>query len=189
MLEPPERFPLPVAESAGFPDASGRCDTCSAADRTNVEWLLQVRPRIGSSRPNRANRVRGCPVVVNHGLYVAQTCFEFRLRWSATSATAISVTSPHQPGIGEVCIGRPASFIDERLQSGTVGARHRAKYTIACPRYGSFGVNSGLREGLRLCANVVRKRVVFLGFVKFSNGSHGRVKKVDLGWKCVTEEA
>ncbi len=135
------------------------------------------------------NVVLAIVLVVDDCLGRGEAVTEERFFGGALGAGAIGVAAPGEIGLGEIAIALPAALVDERLQSGAVGARFRAKDAVAGAAVRRLGRHALLLERGTIGGDARGQRVDGFGLVERGDRARRRVDEIDEIGEGVAKEA
>src|SRR6185437_985194 len=127
-------------------------------------------------------------LVVDDRLGDGEPCAEEIALGGALRAGAIGEAAPGEISLGKIAVALPAALVDERLQTGAVGARLRAEDAMTGAARGRLVRHPRGFERSAIERHVYGERVDVLGLVERRDGARRRIDEVDEVGKGVAEE-
>src|SRR6266851_8371789 len=135
------------------------------------------------------NVVLAIVLVVHDCLGCGEAVAEERHFGGTLGAAAIGIAAPGEIGLGEIAIALPAALVDERLQTGAVGARFRAEDAVAGAAVRRLGRHALLLERGTIGGDARGQRVDGFGLVERGDRARRRVDEIDEIGEGVAKEA
>ncbi len=123
-------------------------------------------------------------LVLQHRVRGPQPRLEQTVGGPALGPGTVGIPAPGDIGAGQVVLRLPALFVDQRLQTRPVSARHGAEHPVG--RHPQRVVPAQCH---RVLLDPGGERVVGRRFVQGGHGAHGGIEQVDQARKGVAEKA
>ena len=127
-------------------------------------------------------------LVVDDCLHVAETAFEQAVFGGPVRACAIGIAAPGDIGAGQIGIGVPAAFVDQRLQPRAVGAGLGAEHPVPGTAQRRVCIDAVGDQCGGIRAHPRGQRIHIVGLLHRGDGADGGIEQVDLGGERIAEK-